>query len=245
MTLVVAIHGIMTGQTPASWPDKLDAWMLRRDPRIKLLKKEYRAGPFPRWNCWIKDPWLARGLVNELELFLDNASCPADEHWAAVDLASMEVWFVAHSNGAVISLLAAKRLIARGYRIAGVFFTGAACDAELSRNGVLKWLEAGQLGCAIACCSHEDAVLGLGKLIWPYGALGRTGWCLNGEPFAPCRVEDPFFDRIQTRWYPGGHSRYFAPDRMEKTFEQIYQAVAGRRPEREASAAATAQGEGI
>ena len=50
-TLLVAIHGIMTNQTTASWPDKLDAWMFDYAPEIKVIKKEYRAGPFPRWNC--------------------------------------------------------------------------------------------------------------------------------------------------------------------------------------------------
>src|SRR5438552_15559332 len=68
--LLAAIHGILTGQTDPSWPDKLDAWMLARDPQIKVLKKEYVAGPFPRWNCWVKDPLLARALANEIELFL-------------------------------------------------------------------------------------------------------------------------------------------------------------------------------
>src|SRR5258707_15344176 len=72
--ILVAIHGILTSQTEPSWPDKLDAWMYRRDPTVKVLKKEYRAGPFPRWNCWIKNPLLARSLANELELFL----CPGE-----------------------------------------------------------------------------------------------------------------------------------------------------------------------
>jgi len=67
-TIVVAIHGILTSQTDPSWPDRLDAWMYRRDANVKVLKKEYRAGPFPRWNCWFKDPLLGRGLANEIEL---------------------------------------------------------------------------------------------------------------------------------------------------------------------------------
>src|SRR6266566_1406378 len=67
-TLIAAIHGIMTSQTDASWPDKFDAWMFERDPDVKVLKKEYRAGPFPRWNCWVTDPLLARTV----------AACEAD-----------------------------------------------------------------------------------------------------------------------------------------------------------------------
>src|ERR1043165_2801829 len=110
--LIAAIHGIMTNQTDPSWPDKLDAWMFQRDPEVKVLKKEYRAGPFPRWNCWVKDPLLAHSLANELELFLSptihHPSCPPPP-----------VWFVAHSNGAVIALLTAQRLIQRGHRIGG------------------------------------------------------------------------------------------------------------------------------
>src|SRR3954462_10826459 len=126
-TIIAAIHGIMTSQTDPSWPDKLDAWMYDRDPEVKVIKKEYRAGPFPRWNCWIKDPRLARSLANELELFIKPPT--------VLDRPSLTpVWFVAHSNGAVIALLAAKILVRRGYKIAGVILTGAACQADVARN---------------------------------------------------------------------------------------------------------------
>src|SRR6266446_9107796 len=84
--IIAAIHGIMTNQTDPSWPDKFDAWMFQRDPEVKVLKKEYRAGPFPRWNCWVKDPLLAHSLANELELFLreDRRRCtsPAFKFWS-------------------------------------------------------------------------------------------------------------------------------------------------------------------
>src|SRR5438309_10216816 len=117
-TILVAIHGILTSQTDASWPDKLDAWMFARDPSIKVLKKEYVAGPFPRWNCWVKDPLLARGLANEIELFLEENEGPLTPALSPSDgerESQRSVWFVAHSNGAVIALLAAQRLIARGW----------------------------------------------------------------------------------------------------------------------------------
>ncbi len=69
------------------------------------------------------------------------------------------LWFVAHSNGAVIALLAAKRLIARGYRIGGLILTGAACEADVEKNGVLEWWRNGVLGAAIAYSSQDDQVL--------------------------------------------------------------------------------------
>jgi pimeloyl-ACP methyl ester carboxylesterase len=242
-TILVAVHGIMTGQTEPGWPEKLDAWMFQRAPQVKVLKKKYRAGPFPRWNCCIKDPLLARALANELELLLK----------AQTSDGNAQLWFVAHSNGAIIALLTAGLLINRGYRIAGLLLTGAACEADIARNNVLEWQCRGMLDAAIAYSSGEDRVLPempslepeesafkrfgswvWRKLIWPYGSLGRVGWLLNGRPFAR-----PDLDTLsgrssgdhsvtQTRWYSGGHSRYFAPENIEATFEQIYGDVRGK-----------------
>jgi len=36
--LIAVIHGILTGQTEPSWPDRFDAWMFQRDRHIKVLK---------------------------------------------------------------------------------------------------------------------------------------------------------------------------------------------------------------
>jgi hypothetical protein len=195
-TLIAAIHGIMTGQTAASWPDRFDAWMWRRDPQVKVLKKEYRAGPFPRWNCLVKDGWLARGLANEMELLLGGPP-GATAAQAQQENNFPPPWFVAHSNGAVIALLTTKRLLARGYQVGGLILTGAACEADIARNGVLDWFEHGRLGTAIAYSSDDDAVLAgdprvahtplrrlwaaaWGRLLRPYGCLGRTGWMCHG-----------------------------------------------------------------
>src|SRR6185369_3138371 len=121
--IIAAIHGILTNQTDASWPDKFDAWLYPRAPHVKVLKKEYRAAPFPRWNCWVKDPLLARSLANEIELFLKStpaappspapagAVCDPQQTrrvdipvrlprpTPAVCATPPPLWFVAHSNG--------------------------------------------------------------------------------------------------------------------------------------------------
>src|SRR5882672_3276993 len=195
-TLLVAIHGILTNQTNASWPDKLDAWMFDYDPEIKVLKKEYRAGPFPRWNCRVKDPALAKSLAREIELFLERPFYDPTLPPA--------LWFVAHSNGAVIALLTAKLLAQRGFKIGGLILTGAACEADIAKNGILELIGRGALGAIMAYCSHDDEVLAgdpghainsktpstlnwmrqflWGKLMHPYGCLGRTGLLLDGEP---------------------------------------------------------------
>ncbi len=222
--IVVAIHGILTRQTDASWPDRFDAWMYEQDPEVRVLKKEYRAGPWPVWNCLVKDRYLAAGLANELELFV-----PPGRR----DLPP--IWVVAHSNGAVIALLTMRRLIARGVWIGGLIFAGAACEGDVERNGVAGWVRGGRMGCAVAFCSREDWVLAgdaraggtwrgrllawlWGRLIWPYGCLGRTGWV------GVAREEG----RLRTFWFAGGHGGYFAPGRREATFQKIYGII--RRP---------------
>lgn len=254
-TILLAIHGILTNQTNPSWPDQLDAWMYRHAPELKVLKKEYRAGPFPRWNCWFKDPLLAASAANELELLLAGSG---PNRSAAVTVATPQpsalssppsLWLVAHSNGAVIALQIAKRLIARGHRLEGLLLTGAACEADIAQNGILTWLQNGALGAAIAYCSPDDQVLAgdplhasfrtppsplriplgwlWGKLMWPYGCLGRTGFLYHGQPFDPatCNLDPAICHRIHHRWFPGGHSSYFKPQHRECTFEQIYQDI--------------------
>jgi pimeloyl-ACP methyl ester carboxylesterase len=222
--IVVAIHGILTRQTDPSWPDRLDAWLFAKDPQVRVLKKEYAAGPWPLWNCLVKDRGLAAGLANELELFVKSGGD---------DLPP--IWVVAHSNGAVIALLTMKRLIAHGAWVGGFIFAGAACQADVNRTGVAEWLRAGQLGCAVAFCSPQDRVLAgdaqaegtffercrawiWGKFLWPYGCLGRTGW----------RHVPPQETRVATVWFAGGHSAYFEPAQRDNTFQRIYEII--RRP---------------
>ena len=255
-TIVAAIHGILTGQTDASWPDKFDAWMFQRDPAVKVLKKEYRAGPFPRWNCWVKDPFLARSLANELELFLNSqpSRCARRAARRATTNPQLSLWLVAHSNGAVIALLTARLLINRGIKIGGLILTGAACEADIDLNQVLEWHCRGMLGAAIAYSSTEDEVLPdsptldprsstltrlcswlWGKLIWPYGSLGRTGWLFDGRPLSTFDESLPSaaaaeatacqLSTIHTRWYPGGHGAYFAAQNIAGTFEQLYRDI--------------------
>jgi len=246
--IVIAIHGILTGQTEPSWPDKLDAWLFRRDPQIKVLKKEYTAGPFPRLNCWLKNPRLAEAVANEVLLLaatqLEQSPPPGA---GSPGQPFPPIWLIAHSNGAHIALLITRKLIASGCWIGGIILTGAACEADVERNAVLPWLLANQLGVALAYCSAEDQVLPWANtstpdarnrnfavclchrawslLAWPYGSLGRTGWLFRGAPVKPAQTIPELGDmgsRLLTRWQAGGHSTWFTPENIERTFEQFY-----------------------
>jgi len=222
-----AIHGILTGNTPQTWPQQFQAWLAARDAGVQVVPEKYFEGPFPRFN-WFKNRWVAAGLARKLAALQSAAPAP------------VPLWFVAHSNGACIALLAARWLIRRGHKVAGLLLTGAACEADVARNGVLAWQEEQALGTAIAYCSKDDTVLdgdaavvpwsvrpgrlwaklrewAWGRAIWPYGCLGRTGWQENGQD-----LDVAVSPSIFTRWFAGGHSAYFLPGAIEHTFEQIY-----------------------
>lgn len=205
--IVAAIHGIMTSQTETSWPDKLASWMWQRDPEILVIKKEYRAGPFPKINCLIKDPVIARGLAAEIVEAKDASPLSP-------------IWIVAHSNGAVIALKTAKILISRGYTIAGLILTGAACEADVNKSGVAGLIKDCSLRRAVAFCADDDSVLAMvGNrftriLAWPYGDLGRVGW-QNFDVNAPLNVA----------WFTGGHSTYFTPQNISETFARIHRMI--------------------
>jgi hypothetical protein len=61
-----------------------------------------------------------------------------------------------------------------------------------------------------------------GKLLWPYGRLGRTGWTIEGRPLCNANAE---LSTIRTRWFAGGHSGYFTPENSARTFERIYEDI--------------------
>lgn len=224
MIICAAIHGILTGQTSASWPDQLDAWMSRNDPRVEVIKKEYSAGPFPRLN-WFKNRRLARSLANEIQLFID----PKDPAPGSTD----HVWLVAHSNGAVIALETLRRLNAAGVRVRGVFLTGAACGSDVDENGIAAAMEAGLLDRAVSRSSPDDGVVncsGFWKFLkWPYGDLGRKGW----QRFDAARSAIAPYQtwKCYTLWARGGHTVYFAPGKIEETFQMIKGTIEGAEME--------------
>lgn len=208
-TAIGAVHGILTRETIASWPDYFDKWMWDNRPAFHVIKKEYPAGPVPMWNVWVYNKLLAAGLFAELEIFSSE----------------MKIAFCAHSNGADITLKTIHRLAAKKIPVRCAILTGGAVEADVQKNGILKLIESGLLGRAVAYSSPGDHAV-CSPIIWPYGRLGYTGFTKNGKPF----TDHP---QVITRWYPDcDHGRYFSAEPLttisqggltfrERTFRQM------------------------
>ena len=197
--LVVAIHGILTGQTDASWPDRLVADCLSRD--VPALKREYVAGPFPHLNVWWKNPRHAEALANEIRLFDGVRS----GEWA--------LHFVGHSNGCDIALQTVRMLADLNIRVQSLILTASVTHPDVLSSGVLGLVMSGRLRRAVAYCSDGDLPLRIPTLLkWPYRDLGRKGWLRDGSRYQ-------LGTSIYTRWFPGyGHGDYFASGNREATF---------------------------
>lgn len=225
--ILAAVHGILNSQTDPTWPDRLDAWMFQRNVQVKVVKKEYFAAASPKWNAWVKNPRLAEGLANELELLKK-----ADETAA--------LWMVLHSNGTLIGLKAAKILIERGIRVDGIILVGAACPSDVRSNGVLDLIDSKKMGVAIAWSNHGDHTVPYTmtaeekteagwwgvtknwfwkKLAWPYCGLGHEGLRYKGD-FV--KQHD-----AKTVWFPETyqHSGYWSKENSDDSFARILNTI--------------------
>lgn len=194
MTIVVAIHGIMTSQISLSWVDRFDAFAATDDLNCRVLKREYRAGPFPLWNVLVKNRLHARGLSNEIMAF-------GPEH---------RLCFVAHSNGTDIALKTIKRLATLGKRTDTLVVIGSVLPSDARKSGIEDLIENGHLGKVISYSSVDDEVIMIGRHSFGYGGLGWEGFRGSNNP------------AIKTRWFPSyGHGTYFHPDHITDTFHRI------------------------
>lgn len=205
MHLVFAIHGILTRQTSASWPDAFLAWCAHHWPEARVLKREYVAWPLPAINTWILNHLWARECVVEVDNFLRENP-------------GTNISFVAHSNGTDIALKAIQALVRRGIRVRGFVAVGSVLDSDVNENGIAKLHGYGELRSAIAYSSKFDQAIRLGRLT-TYGDLGVNGWTLAGFPFRHASAGTD--NLIATRWFQWGHGGYFNDENREAVFAQI------------------------
>lgn len=215
LPIVIAIHGILTRQTVADWPDEFDAWCDRQGVAAKVLKKEYTAGPFPWWNVQVENRLLARGLAAEIELFYDRTAAVSqtsrsesntqgDGNVAAADAphtaalrrsgstALRPIHFIAHSNGTDVALKTIKLLAARGIPTHTFIAVGSVLNPSIEKNGIAVLFHEGDLKRAVAYCSWNDRAIRITELpilrrIGAYSDLGRTGWTHRGDEIPAVR----------------------------------------------------------
>lgn len=198
--LICPIHGI--DSTNSGWVEQFKSFVSQQWPEAVVIEPDYWVGPFPIINNWICDPYVSKALAKTIQ-----SQC-----------GTLPVFFVAHSNGAVIALRTAQLLIAAGKSVGGSVMMAGAIDPDVVQTGLLSNVNAKQLGFAAAYCSKEDDVLTLpGWLMWPYGNMGAVGWQVKGQPYSG--------HGFLTRWFEGGHSGYFESSQIQSTFTQILQDI--------------------
>lgn len=202
MHLLYAIHGIMTRQTSASWPDKLVSWAAHAMPGVIVEKREYTAFPLPAVNTWLLNHIWARECVVEIQNFIrENPGA--------------KVSFVAHSNGTDVALKAIKSLAASGIPTHGFVAIGSVLDEDVGRSGIGKLLADGFLGRVVSYSSDCDCAIKFGRFT-TYGGLGRFGF--TNLACLPYQCYTSIFTRQFNRF---GHGDYFTDANREKTFALI------------------------
>lgn len=222
--LVVAIHGILTGRTVASWPDRFAEWCEQHGVDARIERKEYFAGPFPTWNVLVKNRILAKGLAAEVELWGAEDRRPDAHGMTDIDqalssapkIARRRICFVAHSNGTDIALKAVKRLAARGIATDTIILVGSVVQPDVARNGIRELLVTKMLRRAVAYWSPSDSAIGIaGRLPWcAYKDLGKRGWMWRGAQAG--QLYDMGLYSLEFTAYD--HGTYFDSTHSDSTF---------------------------
>lgn len=220
--VVVAIHGIMTGRSNPTWPERLETHLATGRPDTVILTDQYEAGPFPLLNWFFCNPKRGRATAALI-----------DEWIASGTVRSLS--FVAHSNGCDIARRAIIELTERhGIKVACAIFVSAPLPPDLEGMDLEVATAEGGLKRLMIYAASEDHVLAkptnwkrpwtlLGSIArWPYGNAGRIGMpkheTLEGFEGRPT-------SRIATRMFRGwGHGDFFPRNNYGRTlavFEQI------------------------
>lgn len=205
--VVVAIHGILTGRSNPTWPERLEQYLTTHRPDTVVLTDQYEAGPFPRLNWFLGNPkrgrattalvrdWIATGTVRSLS-------------------------FVAHSNGCDIARRAILELAeTAGPGVAAAIFISPPLPASMEGMDLEAEIATGHLKRLLVYAASEDSVLAppvnwkrpwtlLGNIArWPYGNAGRIGL---PEHEMLAGFEGRPTGRVATRMFRGwGHGDFF------------------------------------
>lgn len=215
MDLIIGIHGILAGVTRRDAMLEFSFHARRKRPGAHVLRREYRAGPFPWLNKIWTNPRAAKGIA-------------ASAIRAMRALKEVErVYLLTHSNGACVGTLVMQRLAGAGIRTEACVMIASALQSDIRENGLSRLVDSGKLGKAVVWHSAGDRVIKpLESLPGPYGSHGARGHFLDGEPVGAFldsgdteTEAGPFVSRDFT---PYGHSEYFDGDIEERTFDLVF-----------------------
>lgn len=213
---LLAIHGINNDLRDAAWPWRFAAYVDRCRLDAHVETEHYKAGPHPRWNTYVINPRIAKALANRVLMRREI-------------LGEAPVHIVGHSNGGVVAVEVAKRLVKAGVRVETLVLIAAAVHSDIERSGLKALSDKDMLGKAVAYYSPIDPVIRyLQSFPGAYGSLGargfeagkreRVGFHVDGYGDAP-----PFADFVSRRFDNFGHSEYFSPAWADATYASTLQ----------------------
>lgn len=216
--IALALHGILTGRSDVTWPERLQTFAHRVNPGgFVVLTDQYDAGPFPRVNWWIGNPRMARAMTRRVLSWLEDG-------------VHERVALVGHSNGCDIVRRVAIELAAAGVVVDALIMVAPPISPDLKGNGLAPHLASGKLKRVVCYFTPHDTVLApvrnLNPLTWfgnvarwPYGNAGRVG--LKDCPTVLEHADAPnaaAFNRIFPDY---GHTTYFSAAASLSTFNTI------------------------
>lgn len=215
--ILLALHGILTGRSDVTWPERLQAFAFKRDRDMVVLTDQYDAGPFPRLNWFVGNPRMARAMALRISTWLEDSNHEA-------------VALVGHSNGCDIVRRVAIELAEKGVVVQCLIMVAPPIAPSLKANGLKSCIDAGKIRRVVCYYTPRDTVLAPartlnpltwlgGFLRWPYGNMGRVGIpdvpTVEADALAPNAA---VFNRVfPTYW----HTTYFNRATSPATFNLI------------------------
>lgn len=218
--VVGQFHGILTGQSSATWPTFGTGYLGEVRPEVRTVNSTYFALPLPRIEALRN-----RGRSEKLAREIFDA-------WDALP-ASAPVSIVSHSNGGVLALQVARILIGWGFALRSLVLIAPALRTGPASEEIGDWLTTGMLGSALLVRPTRDLLIGgIGanwrtKLYaWPWGSLGSDGWDLDALDPMTMGADMP-----QTIDLPDmGHSDPVSPQNRQWLYETIILPALGLAP---------------
>lgn len=224
--IVLAVHGILTGRSWPTWPERLEqALEADDDHRAVVLTDHYRAGPFPRINWFHGNPKRAKALTRVLVSWVKAMEDKGNPY---------RIHLIGHSNGSDLCRRVAIQLGNRGIRVESLLMVSAPSSRSLKRLGLETLYRSRRLNTIGAYAAGRDGVLSKdpsrmrtlpgrfliwmgAALRWPYGNLGKYGFD-DHEPVERLNgYQHDRTERLFQRYFPAwGHGDFFPGDDARK-----------------------------